>query len=108
MSLPNVTVPLGTNSLPVTALPEDANSNPGTLAVKPSWVDDNPTQPGAPVLNVAGDGLSALVGPFHTPGVFQVDVTAQGTVGSPFTNSFNVTVEEVPATQIVFQFGTPS
>lgn len=103
MPLPNIT--LNPNqSVTVTATPEDANGNPGTYTgSKPSWAG-----PSGITITPAADGFSSVIAAGLATGVFQVDVTSQPvSFGPNIVNSFDVTVQEQPATQLVFSFGSP-
>lgn len=91
-------------SVTVTATPEDANGNPGTIVQAPTW-----SAPAGITVTPSQDGLSAVVASGTTPGTFQVDVKFTAVnLGPSIVDSFDVVVSEVPATQVVFSFGTPS
>lgn len=104
MPLPNQNLSFG-QSVVVTATAEDASGNPGTYTgTKPTW-----SQPTGLTVIPASDGFSATITAATTPGVFQIDVKSQPvSFGPNVTNSFDITVQEVPATQLVFSFGTPA
>lgn len=95
-------------SVLVTALPEDDSNAPGTTDIgsHPAWVSQDPT---IATIVPAADGMTATLTAQHKPGTTQVDVTFHAVAFGPaLTSSFNVTVNEVPATHLAFSFGTPS
>jgi hypothetical protein len=104
MALPNINMQIN-QQVTVTAVPEDGNGNPGSTQpnIPPTW-----SFPTGITGTVAANGLSAVINSGTTPGVYTVEVTDQPVAfGSTFTSSFTVTVAEQPATQMVFNFGTP-
>lgn len=105
MSLPNINLNQG-QTVQVTAVPEDANGNPGSLTpTVPTWKPGNANI----TITPAANGLSASVVAGTVPGVVQVDVSGQGIPFGPlFSSSFTVTVQQAPATQFAFTFGQPS
>lgn len=102
MPLPNINLTMN-QSVTVTAVPEDANGNPGDITGNLTW-----SQPSGIQVNQSGSGLSAVITAGTTPGVYQVNVSGTSSTGGTITSSFDVTVAEAPATQIAFTFGTPS
>jgi hypothetical protein len=93
----------------VTLLPEDPNNNPGLLGSGniPSWAIDPSSPQTGLAITPASNGLSAKLSA-TVPGTYLVDVSGQNSAGGGFTSQFSVTINEQPATQFAFQFGTAS
>jgi hypothetical protein len=92
-------------STTVTATPEDSNGNPGALGGNaPTW--SAPGTGSGLSLNVAGDGLSAIVtaAADAPPGVTVITVTGQDASSATFNTAFSITIAEQPAAEFGFSF----
>jgi len=96
-------VPLG-GSKTVTAAPEDAAGNPGGMAAGnvPTWKLHDGSTAGIVSITPSTDGLSAVVQSTGGPGSVEIDVTGLNSAGQGFTSTFEVDVQQAPATQFVF------
>jgi hypothetical protein len=106
MALPNTSLTAG-QSETVTAIPEDANGNPGSIAAGsiPTWTSSSST---VASVTPASDGLSAVVAALSA-GTTTVTVAGESSFAdSSISGQFTVTVTEAAATQIGFTFGSPS